>query len=199
MRKNTYVYRFEGKLYLNITNKCSNNCDFCIRNGRDGLEGNTLWLSKEPTFDDMVKAFAEWDLSEFSEIVFCGFGEPTENLEVLKQTAAYLKNNGYKTRLNTNGQGSLVHGRDIVPELVGLIDVVSVSLNSSNAYGYQTICRSAYGEIAYEEMLKFTRSCAKHLPRVVMSVVDDGDEMENKRCEQICLSCGAEFRLRTKY
>lgn len=195
---NNYVYEFEGKLYLNITNRCSNRCTFCIRNGREGLEGNNLWLSYEPDFNDMKSALGKFDLKKYREVVFCGFGEPLYNFDVLKQTAAYLKQKGVIVRINTNGQGSLINNRNIVPELKGLIDIISISLNASDSTRYQEKCNSEYGEAAYKAVLDFTKECVKYIPKVTMSVVDEGDKAENKRCEKICRECGAAFRLRNK-
>lgn len=193
-----YVYEYEGKLYLNITNRCSNNCTFCIRNGREGLEGKGLWLKKEPAFEDMKESLEKAGIDKYGEAVFCGFGEPTYNLDVLLKTAGYLKAKGKKVRLNTNGQGSLINGRDIVPELAGKIDVISISLNASSGGRYQEKCLSEYGEAAYGEVLDFTKRCVGVIPEVIMSLVDEGDREENIRCEKVCKSCGAKFRLRTK-
>lgn len=196
---NNYAYEFEGKLYLNITNRCTHNCTFCVRNYMDELSGNNLWLQSEPNTNDMIKALKAFDLSKYPEVVFCGFGEPTENLEVLIETAKYLKTFGIKTRLNTNGQGSLTHGKDIVHQLKGLFDTISISLNASNSKKYQEICNSEFGEKSYEAMLDFTRKCVEEFPKVVMTLVDEGDKEESEKCKNICESCGASFRLRTKY
>lgn len=195
---NNYAYEYEGKLYLNITNRCSNSCTFCIRNGREGLEGSSLWLNSEPVFKDMEQALNKFDLGNYKEVVFCGFGEPVCNLEVLKQTASYLKQKGIKVRLNTNGQGNMINRRNIVPELKGLIDVISISLNASDSKKYQEKCNSEYGEAAYEAVLEFATECVKAIPKVIMSMVDEGDSAENERCEIICKKCGAAFRLRKK-
>ena len=195
---NNYVYEYEAKLYLNITNRCSNSCTFCIRNGREGLEGNNLWLEKEPDFDAMKTALEKFNLKKYKEVVFCGFGEPLYNLEVLKQTAAYLKTKGVRVRINTNGQGSLINNRNIVPELKGLIDVINISLNASDCVKYQAKCNSEYGQEAYKAVLDFTKQCVKYIEEVTMSLVDEGDISENIKCEKICKKCGAAFRLRTK-
>lgn len=88
---NTYVYKAYGNLYINLTNKCSNSCDFCIRNGRDGLEGQPLWLTKEPCAEDVINQLPQ-DLHAYKEVVFCGFGEPTYKLQTMLETAKYLKN-----------------------------------------------------------------------------------------------------------
>lgn len=195
---NNYVYEYGRKLYLNITNRCSNCCSFCIRDGREGLEGNSLWLDREPNFEDMKAALSAFDLEKYDEVIFCGFGEPVYNLETLIKTGVYLKQMGKKVRLNTNGQGSLIHGRDIVPELAPAVDVVSISLNASSAEKYQQLCLSEYGEKAYDAVLDFTRQCLKYIGKVILTKVDEGDEEENAACERIARQLGAEFRLRSK-
>ena len=129
---NNYVYEFGDSLYLNITNRCPNNCEFCIRNIKDGVSGNDLWLLKEPTFQELADDIALYDLSKYKEIVFCGFGEPMCNLSMISQIAPYLKKKGCKIRINTNGLGNLINNRDDVAKLIALyIDSVSVSLNAS--------------------------------------------------------------------
>jgi TatD family-associated radical SAM protein len=192
-----YVYIYQNKLYLNITNRCSNRCKFCIRKGRQGVGKNDLWLKKEPDFNDMVKALEGYDLKKYNEVTFCGFGEPVYNLETLLKTAEFLKSKGCIVRLNTNGQGNLIHGRNIVPELSKVIDVISISLNSSDGVKYQNICLSRF-ENAYQAILDFAKECLKSIPVVIMTKVDEGDEAENKACEKVCKDLGAVFRLRQK-
>lgn len=76
------------------------------------------------------KEFEKFDMTQYNEVVFCGFGEPTERFDALKEIAAFVKEKYNKPiRINTNGAGSLINGRDIAPELKGLVDTVSVSLN----------------------------------------------------------------------
>jgi TatD family-associated radical SAM protein len=195
---NDYVYEYEGNLYLNITNRCSNCCAFCIRNGREGLEGHTLWIDKEPSFEDIKAALEGFDLGKYGEVVFCGFGEPVYNLETLIKTGEYLKRMGKKVRLNTNGQGNLIHKRNIVPELARAIDTVSISLNASSAAKYQEICLSEFGEEGYYGMIEFAKECLKYIDRVILTKVDEGDAEENAACESISKRMGAEFRLRKK-
>lgn len=194
---NNYVYIYGGKLYLNITNRCSNRCTFCIREGRQGVENNHLWLTKEPSFIDMTAALEKYDLQKYGEATFCGFGEPVYNLETLIKTAKYIKEKGCTVKLNTNGQGNLIHGRNIVPELIGVIDIISISLNAPDSEKYQQICQSRYDD-AYSAVLSFTKECVKYLPVVIMSKVDEGNKEENDACEQVCKNIGAEFRLREK-
>lgn len=193
---NNYAYEYGGKLYLNLTNRCSNCCTFCIRNGREGLEGSTLWMDREPTFEDMVKALSDFDLGKYQEVVFCGFGEPVYNLETLIKTGEYLRQMGKKVRLDTNGQGNLIHKRNIVPELARAVDVVSISLNASSASRYQEICLSEFGEEGYDAMIEFAKECLKHIGKVIFTRVDDGNDEENKACERIARQTGAGFRLR---
>ena len=106
---NNYVYEFGDSLYLNITNRCPNNCEFCIRNIKDGVSGSDLWLLKEPTFEELVDDISMYDLSKYKEIVFCGFGERMCNLSMISQIAPYLKKKGCKIRINTNGLGNLIN------------------------------------------------------------------------------------------
>lgn len=195
---NNYAYLYNGKLYLNITNKCSNNCVFCLRNNRNGVEGDNLWLSRDAMYEDVINSLKKFDLQKYDEITFCGFGEPVCNFEVLKQTAKYLKSLNKKVRLNTNGQGNIINGRNIAPELKGIIDSVSISLNASNARNYQKLCRSRYGENAYDAVIEFAKECAKVIGDVTLTKVDEGDSEENAACKNICDSLGIKFRLRKK-
>ena len=100
---NTITYVYGDKIYLNLTNKCSNNCEFCIRRNNDGLLDYYLWLDKEPTADEVIADLEKYELDKYDEAVFCGFGEPLYAIDVLIETADWLKAHGVKTRLNTNG------------------------------------------------------------------------------------------------
>lgn len=191
-------YQLGKGLYLNVTNACTNRCDFCIRNTTAGPGGISLWLEREPAAAEIIAALPE-DLQRFDEVVFCGYGEPLVRLEIVKEVAAYLRQQGVKTiRINTNGQANLVHGRNVVPELVGLIDIVSISLNAENAIKYQEKCHSVYGEKAYEALLDFAAECRKYLPRVILSVVDDGS-VDIPACRAIAEKLQVELRVRTYY
>ena len=135
----TIAYTVGDGLYLNITNQCTNSCDFCIRNNGDGAYGSdSLWLEREPSAEEVLDAVREYDLSDFSELVFCGYGEPTYRLDVMLCVCRKIKSEypDTKIRLNTNGHASRIAGRDVSGELAGLVDTVSISLNSSDATGY---------------------------------------------------------------
>lgn len=138
------------------------------------------------------------DFSKYKEVVFCGFGEPTEALDVLKSTAKLIKEKyNMPIRINTNGLGSLVNGRDIVPELKGLVDTVSVSLNTPNADEYHRLVRSKFGEKSFDAMIDFAKECTKYIPNVVMTTVETTiTHEEEKQCQEICDRIGAKYRIR---
>lgn len=190
----TYIYPLGDAVYINLTNQCTNDCVFCVRNTHDGVGGYDLRLEKEPEAGDVIRALGE--LPDVRKAVFCGLGEPTMRLDALLEVAAYLKARGAHIRLNTNGQGSARAGEDIAPKLAGLIDVVSVSLNASSAAEYQRLCRSALGEAAYTHMLAFAESCVRHGIETVMSIVDIIGEEEVERCAAIARRIGARLRVR---
>ncbi len=190
----TLVYRIGGAIYINLTNKCTNNCTFCLREKHDGVNGYHLRLSKDPEARDVIAALEKE--SDVSESVFCGLGEPTMRLETLLEVAAYLKARGSHVRLNTNGQGSAYAGRDIAPALKGLVDTVSVSLNASDAAKYDTVCQSIYGKEGYRHMLDFARSCIAQGIETVLSVVDVIGPDEIAKCRKIADDMGARLRVR---
>lgn len=193
------LYKVHNNLYVNLTNKCPCACTFCLRQNMDHVgESASLWLEREPSFEEVKEAFKAFDMAEYQELVFCGFGEPTEALDVLIKTAQYVKNTwDKKIRLNTNGLGNLIHGRNIVPELAGLIDIVSISLNTPNAKRYHDIVRSRFGEQSFQAMIDFARECTNYIPNVVMSTVATTiTKEEEKECQAICDSIGATYRIR---
>lgn len=194
---NNYVYEFGDSLYLNITNRCPNNCEFCIRNIKDGVSGSELWLLKEPTYQELVDDLSLYDLKKYKEIVFCGFGEPLCNLSMISQIAPYLKKKGCRVRINTNGLGNLINNRDDVAKLIApYVDSVSISLNASNRETYQEICRSKYGEAAFDAMLKFAKDCVDAGIDTTMSVVDFIGEDEIKACGELAKQAGAHYKVR---
>ena len=197
-RKDTYVYVLDGNVYINLTNKCSNACDFCVRNERTSYYGNYLWLTKgDPTADKVIAALnALGDLKKFKEAVFCGFGEPTYRMEEMLAVCDFLREKGVSTRLNTNGQGSLINKRDIVPELVGKIDLVNVSLNFSCYEKYQKVCRSQFKEAGFDAMIEFAKSCKKRGVNVRFSIVDCIGEEEVNACKKLAQSVNIPLYIR---
>lgn len=194
---NTITYVYGDKIYLNLTNKCSNNCEFCIRRNNDGLLDYYLWLDKEPTADEVIADLEKYELDKYDEAVFCGFGEPLYAIDVLIETADWLKAHGVKTRLNTNGQAGLISGPDTALKLKGRIDTVSISLNASDAEKYQKICHCKFNEEGFFEMLRFAVQCKKEGIRTVLSVVDVIGEEEVEKCRKVAKNIGVDFRVRT--
>ncbi len=189
-----FVYRYGDNLYVNLTNKCCNNCTFCIRNNGDGIgDSGNLWLSREPSATEVIDGIKKH--GDFNELVFCGYGEPTYKVAEMVEVAAFAHTLGKKTRLNTNGLGNLINKRDIVPDLKNAIDEVSVSLNNDNAEDYDRVCRSAYGLDAFPAMLAFTAECVKNGINTVMSVVDVPGVNVSK-CYAVAEKTGAKLRVR---
>jgi TatD DNase family protein len=164
------VYEMWGNLYLNITNRCTNECEFCVRYQSDILWGYDLKLDAEPTVEDIVEAVG--DPGRYREIVFCGYGEPTVRLDVVREVGRRLRDDGARVRLDTNGQGNLIWNRNVVPELVGSVDAVSVSLNAQDEDTYARLCRPRFGEATFSHVVAFIRECRKSGLEVAASVVD---------------------------
>ena len=193
-KKDTYVYEYGGKTYINPTNKCTNNCRFCLRNNQDGVANHDLWLKREPSAEEIIRDLKP--LLPLEKVTFCGFGEPMMALDVIKEVAKYAKENNIYVKINTNGQANLYHGYDVLPELVGLVDEFSISLNASNAQKYQEECQSIYGKEAYPALLAFAKAAVIAGFAVTLSVVDVLDAEEIARCESIANEVGATFRVR---
>lgn len=190
---NTFVYEIDNSLYINLTNECSNYCEFCVRNNGEEYEGHNLVLQTEPTAEDVLKLIP--DGKDYKEVVFCGYGEPTCRFDVMKKIAIALKGK-YKLRLNTNGQGNLICGRDITGEVALLFDEVNVSMNASTAEKYDDICHSVYGKKAFGAMLEFGKSCAKKGVKTHFSVVDCIGEDEVEACRVLAFNSRVLFRVR---
>lgn len=188
-KKDTYLYVLDGNLYVNLTNKCSNGCDFCVRNERDSYYGYNLWLKNgDPTAEKVIAAANAMDLSKYKEAVFCGFGEPTYKVNEMLALCDFFHAKGISTRLNTNGQGNLINKRDIVPDLKGKIDFVNISLNFSCAEKYQPVCRSQYGASGFEAILEFARQCRRNDVACRFSIVDCIGEDEVEACKRLAES-----------
>ena len=200
---NTLVYLLDGKIYINLTNRCTNDCIFCLRNDKDDVCGQTLWLDDENFgANEVINQLNELlttHHSPFTEIIFCGYGEPMLKLDILKDVAKYIKENypNTKIRVNTNGHANYVYKRNVVPELKGLFDEFSVSLNGENKQEYDEYSQPKFDE-AYNEMKKFIKACSDEGISVVASVVDGykGKHLNLENCEKITQDLGAKFRVR---
>ena len=196
----TISYEVGNNLYLNLTNKCPCACTFCIRTHADGAYGSDpLWLDHEPSLNEIFDDLGQRDLSRYDEIVFCGYGEPTERIDTVITVAAALKMlpDRPKLRINTNGLGDLINGRSIAAELCKAMDTVSVSLNAGTRDEYMSVTRPKFND-AWEAMQKFTSDCVKTgLADVVMSVVDVIPQEQINASRKVCESLGAVLRIRT--
>ena len=195
----TITYPVYNGIYVNMTNRCPCACTFCLRKQSDHVYGSdSLWLEREPTVEEVCESIDKWDLSKYSEIVFCGYGEPTMRLDDLLKVAAYIKSkSNISVRINTNGLGDLIAGEKVAHKLQGLIDTVSVSLNATNKEDYFKLVRPKFGIDSYDAMLSFTKDCTKYVPNVTMTVVDEvTSKEEQEKSREICESLGAKLRVR---
>lgn len=188
------AYRIRDSLYLNITNRCSNRCSFCAKFEDFTVKGHNLLLDGEPAFEEIMAAVAQPEPG-IEEVVFCGYGEPLIRLDLVKRVATDLKRRGYRIRINTDGQGNLVHGRDILPELAGLVDCISVSLNAPDAETYAKLCNTPFGAAGFAAVCDFIREARKFIPLVVASAVTVPG-IDIPACRTLAEQLGAEFRVR---
>ncbi len=195
------VYIYGYSLYINLTNKCTNSCDFCIRNYTDNLgDAENLWLDEEPGAEQVLARIREEIVEKktpVEEIIFCGYGEPTERLEVLLEVARGVRAFTDKpVRLNTNGLSDLINGRPTAKELSQVLDAVSVSLNAPTPEKYQNLCHSVFGEKSLPEIIRWTKEIKGYMQDVRMSVVSVIPEEEVEECRRIAQNLGVRFRVR---
>ena len=194
--KETYVYVVDKNIYINLTNRCSNRCEFCVRYYDKPIYGD-LWIKSEPSADDVISILEnEYDIAKYCEVVFCGYGEPTYRFDAIEKIAAYVHSKGGKTRINTNGQANEILGEDVSSRIVKCIDTINISLNATDAVKYDKICHSAYGEKAFDILLDFAKKCVEAGGNVVLSVVDVIGEEEIAKAKEIAKSVGAKLRVR---
>ena len=193
-------YEYGGGLYANLNNKCPCRCEFCIRDMVGALGGaDSLWLRREPTLEEIKELLGEWDLNEFDELVFCGYGEPTERLEDLLATARYAKSlsPALRVRINTNGLSDLINKRDTTEDLRGIIDAVSISLNAKGPEEYLALCHPRFGIDSFDAIIDYTRRVKEVVPDVTMSIVGGTIPRQDERpCREIAESLGVKFRIR---
>ena len=168
------LYEVHNNLYVNMTNKCPCACTFCLRQTRDEMNNSgSLWLEREPSVDEVKDEFLKFDIDKYNEIVFCGFGEPTERLDDLLEVCRFIKNtyNNKTIRINTNGLSDLIHKKDTAPMFDGLIDIVSISLNTPDKERYLELTRNKFGIDSFDAMLNFAKNVKKHVREVILSTV----------------------------
>lgn len=191
--KGEIAYKIRNSLYLNITNRCTSKCTFCVRFHTDFVKGHNLRLQHEPSEDELKSAIG--DPSQYKEVVFCGYGEPLLRLDIVKSVASWIKQKGGIVRINTNGHGSLIHKRNILPEMQGIVDSMSISLDAHNEETYHKICRPAFKN-AFSEVLNFIKEAKKYIPEVIATVVAmEGVDID--KCKEITDSLGVKLRVRS--
>lgn len=191
------IYTYKNQVYANITNKCDCSCTFCIRSGHTGVgESDNLWHTADPTIDEIKAAIDCFDFTKYEEFVFCGYGEPTCALDILIETAKYVKEKtGLKIRLNTNGLANLYHKRNIIPELAPVVDSISISLNAPDAESYQAVTRPQF-ENAYPALLDFAKECRDVFPFTQLSIVDVLSKEDIEKCQAVADECGVYLKIR---
>ena len=192
------LYTYNDNVYLNITNKCPCACTFCIRSQKDAIgSADNLWLEHNPVFNEVKNAIDNFDFTGYNEVIFCGYGEPTNAFDLLLEVAQYIRSKiNIKIRVNTNGLGSLINERDISHELCQNVDAVSISLNCSNEEEYNRVVRPKFGIKSYSAMLDFASKCKKYIDDVKFSVVDVIGEEEIAKCQKIADDLGIALRVR---
>jgi len=197
----TITYEYGDNLYVNPTNRCNFNCEFCLRHNQSSggsIYSHNLWLKREPTKEEILESIESWDLAKYRQLVFVGFGEPSYRIEDICWVIDQLKAKGKKifTRMDTNGTGNLIHGRDICPEFQGRFDMVSISLNTDTAEKYEALCHPQQPN-AYQAMKDFAKEIRQYVPTVMMTVVDTIPAEEIENCRRICEDeIGATYRVR---
>ena len=193
----TMLYTVGNKIYVNLTNRCPCACTFCIRQNGDGAYGSdSLWLEREPTVDEVIAEFGKYDISKYTEVVFCGYGEPMERAEDVAFIGRYVKENlGLPVRLNTNGLGDKINGKPTAEMLEGAVDIVSISLNQCDREKYNAVTRPKW-EDGFDAMIAFAADCKKFVPKVMFTVVDVIPPEDISRCKALAMSLGIELRVR---
>ncbi len=192
------LYVYKDNIYANLTNKCPCRCSFCIRQNKDAVgSSKTLWHKTDPSIEEIKKAVDEFDFTGYNELVFCGYGEPTNALENLIETARYVKakHPEIKLRLNTNGLGDLINKKPIAKELSQYIDSVSISLNTCTAEKYNEVCRPIFKN-AYDAMLKFAKESKNYFRHTQFSIVDTIPAEDIEECKRIAHSMGIYLKIR---
>lgn len=195
----TILYKVHDNIYVNLTNKCPCACTFCLRQTRDKMEdSDVLWLEHEPSVEEVKEAFGKINLDDYNEVVFCGFGEPTERLDVLLEVAEWLKENfDKKIRVNTNGLSDLIYEKNTAPMFEGKVDIISISLNTPSKDRYYELTRSKFGIESFDKMLDFAKNVRQYVKEVVLTTVETTlTKEEEEQCRKICESLGVTYRIR---
>jgi TatD DNase family protein len=190
----TIAYDIRGRRYLNLTSRCNLRCRFCPKfNGRWDVQSYRLKLRGEPDCSQVLEAIGDPD--PVQEIVFCGLGEPTLRLHTLLQVSEAMQARGKPVRINTDGLANLHHGRDVIPQLKGRVDALSISLNAQNQALYHEHCRPTHPD-SYPALLDFIGRAVEQIPEVTVTAIDGLPGVDIEACADIASRLGARFRRR---
>ncbi|MGC2423274.1 MAG: TatD family hydrolase [Nitrospirota bacterium] len=164
------AYPIRDSLYLNITNRCTNACVFCVRNTTDFVKGHNLRIKNEPSVEEILSAMEGLGFERYREVVFCGYGEPFLRLDAIKRVAKAVKAKGVRVRINTNGHALLIHGDKFLPEIKGLVDAISVSLNFPSEAQYEEYCKPEM-DGAYESLKEFVVRAKAYVPDITVTAL----------------------------
>lgn len=192
-RVDTIVYGIGDQVYVNLTNRCTNRCTFCVRDRADGVGGHDLRLAQDAAPEEVCSALAP---HLTADVVYCGFGEPMLNLPSLLASAKQVKDAGGTVRINTNGHADLIYGRRIAPELAGLVDEVSISLNAPDAESYAELTQCVYGPRGFDALIAFAIDCLREGIAVTLTVVDCIPDEDIAKCRELASRLGCQFRVR---
>ena len=194
------LYTIDNSLYVNITNQCPCRCTFCIRLESDEVAGSgSLWLDHEPTIEEVKEALKNYNLDNYNEVVFCGYGEPLVRINEVIEISKYIKSiSNIKIRVNTNGLSDLIHDKDTAIMLKDTIDSISISLNAPDKEVYNKVTRPKFGEKSFDSMIKFARDCKTYINEVALSVVDEISEEEIEKSQKLADELQIPLRIRNK-
>lgn len=194
------LYDIDKSLYVNLTNKCPCRCIFCIRNTINEISNSgSLWLEYEPSICEIKSAFDKFNLDNYDEIVFCGYGEPLSRIDEVVEVSKFIKSKkDIKIRVNTNGLSDLIHKKNTVIMLKDVVDSISISLNGPNKETYLRVTRPRFGEVSFESMLNFAKNCKENISEVIFSVVDEISTDDIIQSEQLANSLGIALKVRHK-
>ncbi|MDR2665953.1 MAG: TatD family nuclease-associated radical SAM protein [Endomicrobium sp.] len=191
---NTISYVYGNNLYLNITNRCMMSCPYCIkRKWGNKFEGNDLKLDVEPSYKEVIDVIK--DPKKYDEVIFCGYGDCLINIETVKKISRWIKDNSGRVRVNTAGLANRYYGRDILPELKGLIDIISISLNGSDPKEYNDINKPMFEEESFGEVVKFAKRAKNYIPKVIITAIEFPG-FDILKVERIAKEIGVQFRIR---
>ncbi len=191
------TYEIGKRFYINLTNRCTNRCDFCIKNYAPAFQGKfDLWLPDEPTVEEVAAEIP--NPKQYEEIIFCVYGEPLLRLDAVIQISQILKKRGATIRVDTDGLANLTYGRNILPDLCGSVDAISVSLNAPDSSSYMKHCRPTVGPDPYGAVLQFITEAKKWIPVVEATVVELPD-LDINACRERAGELGVPLIVRPFY